>query len=110
MPESNEPRDFASALLEIGGGRLHARLSDQLAEITKAVKETGKKGLLTLKIEVKPVPKASTNTLLVTGSSAAKAPEPEEDSPTSIFFADDDGNLTRSDPRQPTLPFREVTS
>jgi hypothetical protein len=35
---------------------------------------------------------------------------PEEDSPTSIFFADEDGNLTRNDPRQPTLPFREVPS
>lgn len=108
MPDQEEAvRDFAAVLLEIGGGRLHARLSDQLAEITAAVKESGKKGLLTVKIEVKPVPRAENGTLLVTGSSVAKAPETDEDSPASIFFADDTGSLSRSDPRQPQLPFRD---
>jgi hypothetical protein len=105
--EDSNAREFAAVLLDIGGGRLHARLSDQLAEVTAAVKETGKKGLLTVKIEVKPVPRAENGTLIVTGSSIAKAPEGDEDSPTSIFFADDDGNLSRSDPRQPQLPFRD---
>jgi hypothetical protein len=107
--KDSNAREFASVLLDIGGGRLHARLSDLLAEITAAVKETGKKGLLTLKIEVKPVPRADNGTLIVTGSATAKAPESDEDSPSSIFFADDDGSLSRSDPRQPTLPFREAT-
>lgn len=110
MPnEKDEPREFAAVLLEIGGGRLHARLSDQIAAIVKAVTETGKKGLLTLKIEVKPLPKAANGTLVVTGTSTAKTPESDEDSPTSVFFADG-GNLTRNDPKQPTLPFREVTA
>jgi len=104
--EKDQPRDFAVTLLEIGGGRLHTRLSEQLAEITKAVSETGKKGVLTLKIEVKPLPKADSKTLVVTGSSASKAPEPDDASPTSVFFADDDGSLSRSDPRQLQLPLR----
>jgi hypothetical protein len=108
--EDNDPREFASVLLEIGKGRLHARLSEQLAEICAAVTETGKKGQLVLKIEVKPLPKADKNTLVVTGSSAAKAPESDDASPTSVFFADDAGNLTRNDPRQMTLPFREPTT
>lgn len=110
MPDQEDSvRDFAAVVLEIGGGRLHARLSDQLAEITAAVKETGKKGLLTVKIEVKPLAKADHGTLVVTGSSTAKAPEGDDDSPTSVFFADDSGNLSRNDPRQPQLPFREAT-
>lgn len=107
MPtEKEQPRDFAAALLEIGGGRLHTRLSEQLAVITRAVSETGKKGVLTLKIEVKPLPKADAKTLIVTGASTSKAPEADDASPTSVFFADDDGNLSRSDPRQPQLPLR----
>jgi hypothetical protein len=110
VPDQQEsPRDFAAVVMDIGGGRLHARLSDQLAAVTAAVKETGKKGTLTIKIEVKPLPKANNGTLIVTGSSAAKAPESDEDSPTSVFFADDGGNLSRDDPKQPTLPFREAT-
>lgn len=104
-----QPRDFVVVLLEIGGGRLHKRLSEQLAEVTQAVAETGKKGVLTLKIEVKPLPKADSKTLVVTGSSASKAPESDDASPTSVFFADDDGNLSRSDPRQPQLPLRMPT-
>lgn len=109
MPDQDtqDPREFASVLLEIGKGRLHTRLSEQLAEICAAVTETGKKGQLVIKIEVKPLPKADKNTLVVTGSSAAKTPESDDASPTSVFFADDAGNLTRNDPRQMTLPFRE---
>lgn len=107
--QEQEPREFVAVLLDIGGGRLHARLSEQIAEITRAVSETGKKGLLTLKIEVKPLPKAGPHTLMVTGTSQAKTPESDEDSPASVFFADG-GNLTRNDPKQPTLPFREVES
>lgn len=111
MPESSkeQPRDFAAVLFEIGGGRLHALMSDQLAEVTRAVQETGKKGVLTLKIELKPSRKFGTNALEVTGTSLAKAPVSDEDSPMSIFFAED-GELTRSDPKQPTLPFREESS
>lgn len=93
-------------LLDIGGGRLHARLSEQLADLSAAVTETGKKGSLVLKIEVKPLPKADQNTLVVTGSSGAKVPEPDDASPTSVFFADDAGNLSRNDPRQMQLPLR----
>lgn len=105
--KTDDPREFASVLLEIGKGTLHARLSEQLAEICAAVTETGKKGQLNIRIDVKPLPKADRNTLVVTGSSAAKTPESDEASPTSVFFADDAGNLTRNDPRQMTLPFRE---
>jgi hypothetical protein len=110
VSKQDDPREFASVLLEIGKGTLHARLSEQLAEICAAVTETGKKGQLVLKIDVKPMPKADSNILVVTGVSVAKAPESDEASPTSVFFADDAGNLTRNDPRQMTLPFREPTT
>ena len=108
MPDQEEAaRDFAAVLLDIGGGRLHALASDQLAAVTAAVKETGKKGVVLLKVEVEPLKKADAGVLTVTGTVVAKAPARDEDSPRSVFFADDDGNLSRNDPRQPQLPFRD---
>lgn len=101
----DDPRDFALILMEIGKGRLHARLSDQLAAVAAGVAETGKKGTVTLKIEVKPPSKnAESGVLSVTGISTATVPESDSTSPTSIFFVGDSGNLTRNDPKQLMLP------
>lgn len=99
-----EVRPFAAALQDIGGGRFHARLSAQLADLTAAVVATGKKGSVTCTIKVEPLKKASANTLVVTGASNAKVPEGDDASPTSVFFADAAGNLRRDDPDQQQLP------
>ena len=109
-PDDGQVRPFATTLQEIGGGKLAARLAAQLVELTAAVKATGKKGAITLKIEVAPLKKAAANTLVVSGSSTAKVPEGEDANPTSVFFADDDGNLSRDDPQQPQLPLRGLPS
>lgn len=106
--QDDQVRPFAAVLAEIGGGKLHTRLSAQLADLTAAVATTGKKGEITLKIRVEPLKKADQNTLVVTGSSLAKVPEADDASPTSVFFADDSGNLRRDDPRQPQLPLAIV--
>lgn len=106
IPDDGRVRPFALTLQEIGAGRLAARVSEQLADLTSAVVATGKKGKITLTIEVAPVKKANANTLMVSGSSKAAIPEPEDASPTSVFFATDDGTLSRDDPRQPQLPLR----
>jgi hypothetical protein len=106
IPDDGRVRPFALTLQEIGAGRLAARVSEQLADLTSAVVATGKKGSIVLKIEVAPVKKATANTLMVSGSSVAKIPEPEDAAPTSVFFATDDGVLSRDDPHQPQLPLR----
>jgi hypothetical protein len=106
IPDDGQVRPFALTLQEIGGGKLAARVSAQLADLTAAVVATGKKGSIVLKIEVAPVKKATANTLMVSGASKATIPEPEDAAPTSVFFATDDGTLTRDDPRQPLLPLR----
>lgn len=103
-PDDDTVRPFAAVLAEIGGGKLHARLSAQLAGLTAAVAETGKKGQVTITIKVEPLKKADANTLVVTGSSNAKVPEGDDASPTSVFFATDGGNLVRDNPRQQMLP------
>jgi pyruvate/2-oxoglutarate dehydrogenase complex dihydrolipoamide acyltransferase (E2) component len=102
--DDGQVRPFAAVLQEIGGGKTAARLAAQLAELTAAVTATGKKGSITLKVEIKPVPKGEQHQLMVTAATAAKIPEPDEASPTSVFFATASGALTRDDPRQQTLP------
>lgn len=102
--DDGQVRPFAAVLAEIGGGKLHARLSDQLARLTAAVADTGKKGEITIKVKVEPFRKGGENARMVTGTSTAKIPEGEDASPASVFFADKTGNLQRTDPTQQQLP------
>ncbi|MFE7128915.1 hypothetical protein [Streptomyces sp. NPDC057617] len=105
--EQRTVRPFAAFLQEQSGGTLHAELSEKLHELLAAVRETGKAGSLALKIDVKPISGTDGRTLTVTDSVAVKAPKAER--PKSIFFVTDDGNLSRTDPRQPVITgLREV--
>ncbi len=97
---------FAAVLNEIQGGTVTARLSEQLQELTNAVTETGKKGTLTLQLTVAPLKPGNVTNLVVTGKTLVKAPEDDSAQPSSVFFTDAAGNLTRDDPKQPTLPLR----
>lgn len=105
-PEGRTIRPFAAVLQEIGGGKTHDRLSEQLADVTAAVTATGKKGTVTLVVTVEPIKKGNTSALTVTGKTVAKAPEGDDAAPSSVFFPDAAGNLSRNDPQQPTLPLR----
>lgn len=102
--DDGQLKPFAATLHEIGNGKFTARLAAQVAEVTQAVRETGKKGSITIKLEIEPVKKNSSGALNVSGSSVAKAPEGSDATTSSIFFADDHGNLTKDDPRQQQLP------
>ena len=105
--DDGQVRPFAAILQDLAGGKVHARLTEQLAALTAAVAATGKKGTLALTFEVKPVKAGQTHApLQVTAKSTLKAPEGEDAAPVTIFFADDAGNLTRDDPNQPMLPLR----
>ncbi|MEU0087225.1 hypothetical protein [Streptomyces sp. NPDC006274] len=100
-------RPFAEFLQEQAGGTLHTELSEKLHDLVQAVQETGKGGSITLKIDVKPIPGTDGRTLTVTDAVVTKLPKTER--PKSIFFIDDDMNLSRTDPRQPVLTgLREV--
>ncbi|MCV2395952.1 hypothetical protein OEB99_16675 [Actinotalea sp. M2MS4P-6] len=109
MTDSPDPhvRPFADWLREQSSGRTHDELTDGLAELVRAVKDTGKKGVLTLTISIAPFDKATTNTLTVTD--VVKVALPQHDRRKSIFYGDDAGNLTRENPLQPTFEgLREV--
>lgn len=108
QPPERQIRPFATTLQEINNGKAHTRLSDQLHTLVAAVAETGKKGELTIKVIVAPLKKGQTNTLVTTVSSTLKAPEGDDAAPSSVFFVDRAGNLTRNDPQQMQLPLRVV--
>lgn len=105
-PDDGQVRPFAAILQDLAGGKVHARLTEQLAALTAAVTATGKKGTVTLTLEAKPLKAGQADTLVVTAKSVLKAPESDDVSPITVFYADDAGNLTRDNPRQPMLPLR----
>lgn len=106
--EVEEPvvRPFAEFLVQQANGRTHTELSEALHQVVAAVKETGKAGKVQLTVDVKPMSKSDDRALIVTATCAIKTPR--VDAPTSVFFIDAEGNLSRTDPRQMTLPLREV--
>jgi hypothetical protein len=79
-----------------GGFALH-KAGEKLNELVLAVKETGKKGSITLTIEVAP-DKNDENVVSVAPSVKTKIPE--KGFTPGVFFATDTGELTREDPRQ----------
>lgn len=99
-------RPFAEVLLQQARGRTHDDLTVKFHELIASVQETGKAGKIRLDVDVKPM-KGDAATLQVTATVVSKVPQP--DAQASIFFVDGDGNLTRNDPRQMSLPLRDAS-
>jgi hypothetical protein len=108
MPDMQDrhARPFAEFLREQRSGTTHDELSQGLNALLESVSDTGKGGSLTLTIKVKPAGKGDHHMVVVSDTVAIKMPEGERGE--AIFFVDDDFNLTRDNPRQPSLPLREV--
>lgn len=98
--KDDTPRDFAVFLMEHARGRSHDELSAALRALVLAVSETGKPGSLTYSVKIKPQAKVEGAVLI---ADSIKSSLPEFDRPESIFFATDQGDLTRTDPRQSAL-------
>jgi hypothetical protein len=99
-------KPFGQFLLEQRNGGLHGELSDRLREVVEAVAEHGKVGALVLTVTVKPT--GASGQYIVSDAISAKVPE--ADRGASLFFADDHGNLSRTDPRQPELPLQDISA
>lgn len=108
--EGRTIKPFAATLQEIAAGAFHTRVSEQLQDLVTAVTDTGRKGVLTLTLTVAPIKPGNTTNLVVTGKASVKAPESDDAAPSSVFFHDAAGNLSRNDPNQPALPLRGLDS
>jgi hypothetical protein len=90
-------RPFAELLTILDRGAAHAEASRALHDLVAAVRDTGKKGSMSVALVLSPL-KGSHDQLVVAAQVTAKPPKSEP--AAAIFYADDDGNLTRHDPRQ----------
>lgn len=106
MTDNQHARPFADFLREHGKGRTHDELSEALHTLVARVKDTGKKGSVTLTVSVEPMKK---DDRLVVVTDRIKLAIPEHDRPSGVWFVGHDGNLRRDDPDQPTFEaLREV--
>jgi hypothetical protein len=99
-PDETRIEPFAAVLQKIQNGRTHDELSVGMRDLVAAVIETGKAGTLTFTIKVAP----SKAEGIVELSDKVDFKPPKFERPASIFFVDDEHNLSRSDPRQQEIP------
>lgn len=100
-----EHAPFAAWLRDQNAGRLHAELTEQFHELVEAVRETGKKGSISLTVHVGPF-RGDTDMLSVEDRVTVK--KPAHDRKTTLWYPDADNNLHRNDPRQDALDFARV--
>lgn len=103
---STDVTAFSEQLAYLAKGSLNDECTEELAELIKAVRLTGKKGTLTLTIEVGMLDKSSEDAMRITGD--VKTKPPRLDKPTTIMFSTYDGDLLRDDPEQLKMELRQV--
>lgn len=96
-------KPFADTIRECRNGALDGKLSEELRNLVREVTRTGRKGSLTLKLEIT----TNGDQIQITPTSTIKAPV--ETIGSAIFFTDAEGDLHRTDPRQKEMPFTPKT-
>lgn len=105
IPEDDaivDPREFSAFLLD--RPRTHEELTVNLHDLVAAVRETGKKGSLTLKLTIGTF-KGDPDMIEV--SDDVKLVKPQHDRKPGIFYPDKEGNLSRNSPQM--LDFGSLT-
>lgn len=97
---AGDPTPFVGFIADHRGGRTAAELTEALAAVTNAVRDTAKAGSVTLTLSIAPL-KDATDILVVTDVVKSKVPELPR--PKAVYFPDDAGGLHRDNPRQPGL-------
>lgn len=94
--------DFAEFLAEFGKGATNRVASQRMREIVKACTETGRKGSITIKLEVGAVGGVAELRAKISVT------KPEPALPGGVYFATEDGALVEEDPRQLKLPVAKI--
>lgn len=93
--------EFASVFLDLDRGKVHDDATTRLAEVVKAVGQTGGKGTVTLTVEVEPQDKDTFDgdgVVMVSAKVEAKLPRPGR--AASVFWINGEKSLTRTDPNR----------
>ncbi len=103
------PRPFSRFIAMLGEGEAHTQLSDDLHRLGEALREQAVarhrsvKGALTLKLSL-----VADEQGVVSVDYDITRKEPQPTRPRSIFWLTKGGNLTEINPRQQSLPLRDV--
>ena len=92
---------FIETLREIREGELLSELPAKVQDLVAAVQTTQKAGKIVITLNLRHTKKGGM--LLLEDDVKLVLPEPDKDT-TTFFFVTEDNDLTRRDPRQPTLP------
>ncbi len=99
---------FMQLLAQLASGRTMTVLAEKYPQLVAAVKSTGKKGELVLKLTVKPDGRGEEGEVeTVEVHDEVKIKVPERDRKPTIFFVTSENMLERSNPKQPELPFSQ---
>jgi hypothetical protein len=95
-------RLITDVLRDIRKGRPVEEATIALADVVKAVDETGKSGTVTIILTVKPAKHGGPEKTLI---AEIKAKKPIAEIAPAVFFSDADGDLHRIDPTQEEMKF-----
>lgn len=96
----NEFRDFIEIIADLDDGRVVEEMTRQLREVVRAARSSQKKGSLVLKIDIEP----DGRQFIVNAQVKPTIPTPTPG--MTMFFANDDGDLRKDDPKQ--VPLKHV--
>lgn len=91
-------------IISMRNGAANDLATDELEKLVKAVQATGKKGSVTIKMEVAKIEDGDTE-VKVTMKVASNIPV--ADIPAGIYYPSQDGGLHRTDPRQLSMLDRQ---
>ncbi len=101
--DNNVP--FTQHLIYLNKGTLNDELTECLGEVVKAVRDTGKKGSVSVTLNVSSV-KGSEDQVSIT--STVKHLVPQLDRPATIMFSTADGDLLRDDPDRVQMTLKSI--
>jgi hypothetical protein len=91
---------FLSTIAAMNGGNVLHDLDDALREATKAALDAGGKSKVTLELVITPNGTGAGETPLLKVEDKIKISVPKKPRQPSVFFGDDEHNLTRRNPNQ----------
>lgn len=101
--QQNPANDLIQVLVECRNGAVAIDLNEKFSELVTAVCQHGKKGKLTIDLEVKPGALDGSDVVEVQITHAMKMKKPERYLGASTFFVGTNGRLQREDPAQQAM-------
>ena len=89
-------------LCELRGGAAVRELGEAYSQVIEGVKKTGKKGVISLELTIKPDGKGEVTTVEVIDDVKKKVPS--KDRKPTTYFVTEENTLSRSDPTQEEFP------